>query len=285
MEAYCNSVAEAALVPAAVLRARLPDDHTQDWTLEQLSEIAEDFRVSKEVVLRRLLTMGFINPSLARLCLRFDTGADRSQVSGYLMQPQDFDVITAHAVDRDVVLVQNQFAGIGHPARPPHARMRLQLGHRVLQLQHEAGGTGGVVLGNEASNFIDAAQRRLRPLQRRRSGAVFGEHSLDLIVGGEFAGIGFLDALVDVTDLPGLALHIVGQRINGEEALGPRGGLGQLFDLVVERFGQADVDGLGGHGVTLCIACITAHSPLHRPDVKVTNDQARVTASKMRGTA
>jgi Zn-dependent peptidase ImmA (M78 family)/transcriptional regulator with XRE-family HTH domain len=58
VEAYCNAVAGAALVPATVLRARLPDGRPQDWTLEQLSEIADDFRVSKEVVLRRLLTMG-----------------------------------------------------------------------------------------------------------------------------------------------------------------------------------------------------------------------------------
>jgi len=35
-----------------------------------------------------------------------------------LVKPQDFDVITAHTVDGDVVLVQNQFTGTGHPTGP-----------------------------------------------------------------------------------------------------------------------------------------------------------------------
>ena len=78
----------------------------------------------------------------------FDTGPDLSQISGGVVQSQDFDVITAHTVDGDVVLVQDQFTGTRHPPRPPHARMHLQFGHRILQLQHEGGGSGGVVLGN-----------------------------------------------------------------------------------------------------------------------------------------
>jgi len=53
---------------------------------------------------------------------------------------------------------------------------------------------------------------------------------------------------VNVTDLPGFTLHIVGQRIDGRKALGPCGRLGQLFDLVAKRLGQAYVDGSGGHG-------------------------------------
>ncbi len=38
------------------------------------------------------------------------------------MKPQNFDVITAHTVDGDVVLVQHQFTGTGHPTGPARAR-------------------------------------------------------------------------------------------------------------------------------------------------------------------
>ena len=69
---------------------------------------------------------------------------------------------------------------------------------------------------------------------------------------------------MNVSNLPGFALHIVGQRINGQKALGPGGRLGQLFDLVVKRLGKAYVDGSGGHGVTLPCMCITPHYPLHK---------------------
>jgi hypothetical protein len=38
-------------------------------------------------------------------------------------------------------------------------------------------------------------------LSRAVTAAVFGKHGLDLIVGGEVASIGVLDALVDVTNM------------------------------------------------------------------------------------
>jgi len=73
-----------------------------------------------------------------------------------VVKPQDFDVITTHTVDGDVVLVQNQFTGTGHPTGPAYARIHLQFGHGVLQRQHKAACSRSVVLGNEASNVIEA---------------------------------------------------------------------------------------------------------------------------------
>lgn len=58
IEAFCNAVAGAALVPQDVLQKILPENHPVDWTFEELEEIAKNFQVSKEVILRRLLIMG-----------------------------------------------------------------------------------------------------------------------------------------------------------------------------------------------------------------------------------
>lgn len=86
-----------------------------------------------------------------------------------MVQPQNFNVITTHTINGDVIFVQNQFAGARNPSSPAHAH---------------------------------------------RSCAVFAKYRLDLLDGGEFTGIGFLKALVSVTDLPTLTLHVAGQRIN-----------------------------------------------------------------------
>jgi muramoyltetrapeptide carboxypeptidase len=64
----------------------------------------------------------------------------------------------------------------------------------------------------------------------------------------QLAGIGFLNALINVAILSALILNLVGQQFDGQKALGACGGLGRLFDLVVERLWQAYVDGSGGHG-------------------------------------
>ena len=65
--------------------------------------------------------------------------------------------------------------------------------------------------------LCDAPNRRdaklgLDPLDQHRSSAVSGENRFDLLIGGQFASIGFLDGLMNVTNLPGLTLNIVGQR-------------------------------------------------------------------------
>jgi Zn-dependent peptidase ImmA (M78 family) len=60
LEAYCNHVAGATLVPAAQLLAR-PEvraaNEKSEWTPEQLSALSRAFWASREVVLRRLLTL------------------------------------------------------------------------------------------------------------------------------------------------------------------------------------------------------------------------------------
>jgi hypothetical protein len=53
------------------------------------------------------------------------------------VQPEDFKVIATHAVDGDVVLVQDQFSCAGNTAWPAHTGVILQLCHRVFQLQHK----------------------------------------------------------------------------------------------------------------------------------------------------
>ena len=70
--------------------------------------------------------------------------------------------------------------------------------------------------GDEISDLINAAKRRPGPLHGHGSGAVLGKHAFDLLVGSELAGVGFLHAFVDVTNLPGLPLHVAGQGVDGQ---------------------------------------------------------------------
>ena len=60
-EVYCNAVAAATLIPKALLmeteRARTADTTTW-WSLEDLSVVSKEFGVSREAILRRLLTLG-----------------------------------------------------------------------------------------------------------------------------------------------------------------------------------------------------------------------------------
>ena len=83
------------------------------------------------------------------------------------MQSQNFNIVATNAVNGDVVLVQDQLARAGDAASPAHARMGLKFGHSGLQLQHKAGGTGRVVFGDEASNFINRRERCLGPLDQQ----------------------------------------------------------------------------------------------------------------------
>jgi len=72
----------------------------------------------------------------------------------------------------------------------------------------DAGTCGGLLC--DAPNPRDA-KLGLDPLDQHRSSAVSGENRFDLLIGDQFASIGFLDALMNVTNLPGLTLNIVGQ--------------------------------------------------------------------------
>jgi hypothetical protein len=100
-----------------------------------------------------------------------------------VLQSQDFDVIATHTVNGDVVLVQDQLTCARDPASPAHARMGLELGHGILQLQHKTGRAGRIVFGDEPGDFIDGWKRRLGPLDGRGSSAVFGEHCLHQVEG------------------------------------------------------------------------------------------------------
>jgi len=58
VEAFCNAVAGAALVPHDVLQQLLTGQHGAEWSMDELDELSRHFKVSKEVVLRRLLILG-----------------------------------------------------------------------------------------------------------------------------------------------------------------------------------------------------------------------------------
>lgn len=58
LESYCNAVAAEFLVPEAELRNLAPGNGVTYWDEEALSSLARAFSVSREVVLRRLLTIG-----------------------------------------------------------------------------------------------------------------------------------------------------------------------------------------------------------------------------------
>lgn len=58
VEAFCNAVAGATLVPSQAIAAIAPESQPYDWSLEDLENFAKEFSVSKEVVLRRLLILG-----------------------------------------------------------------------------------------------------------------------------------------------------------------------------------------------------------------------------------
>ena len=57
VEAFCNAVAGTTLLPNPIITEIAPKRQPRDWTQEELSTIAKSFSVSKEVVLRRLLTL------------------------------------------------------------------------------------------------------------------------------------------------------------------------------------------------------------------------------------
>lgn len=61
--------------------------------------------------------------------------------------------------------------------------------------------------------------------------AILREEGIYFAIACELAAIGLRNALLDVLDLPGLGFHIVPQRSHGNCALGPAGGLGELFEL------------------------------------------------------
>ena len=63
IEAFCNAVAGNVLVPADALLAELPHQHSHSWDMNELEALSSQFSVSREVVLRRLLTLGRTTPA------------------------------------------------------------------------------------------------------------------------------------------------------------------------------------------------------------------------------
>lgn len=65
LEVFCNAVAGALLVPVEALLSRpeVIGNASMEWPEETLTRIARAFRVSREVIVRRLLTAGKTKPS------------------------------------------------------------------------------------------------------------------------------------------------------------------------------------------------------------------------------
>ena len=55
------------------------------------------------------------------------------------MKSQNFNVITAHAINSNVVLVHDQLAGSRDPACSAHTRMGLKLGQHIVRITHNIG--------------------------------------------------------------------------------------------------------------------------------------------------
>jgi Zn-dependent peptidase ImmA (M78 family) len=67
LEAFCNAVSAATIVPKKELVELVSGRYSEKWTMEELAELAKTFSVSKEVILRRLLTVGLTSENYYRL--------------------------------------------------------------------------------------------------------------------------------------------------------------------------------------------------------------------------
>jgi Zn-dependent peptidase ImmA (M78 family) len=65
IEVFCNRVAGSVLVPVAMLQKRIADLRIADIEADELpiEELSREFSVSREVIVRRLLTLGYVTPS------------------------------------------------------------------------------------------------------------------------------------------------------------------------------------------------------------------------------
>ena len=102
------------------------------------------------------------------------------------MQSQNLNYIATHAVNGNVVFVQDKLTHARDAASPADARMCLKLGYGGLQLKRKTGGAGGVVFGDEASDVIYIRELCLGPLDQHESSAVFGEYRFNLLIACEF---------------------------------------------------------------------------------------------------
>lgn len=100
-EARCNEIAASALIPAQrllseALIVRYPNHRM--WNLDQLSELAAPYGVSREAVLRRLLTLG--------LTTRSHYQDIRAQLQAQYSSPKSKKELTG-GPDRDVMILRN----------------------------------------------------------------------------------------------------------------------------------------------------------------------------------
>lgn len=58
VESFCNAVAAAVLMPAAQVQQLVPAARPREWTLDELGDLSQSFRVSREAMLVRLVTLG-----------------------------------------------------------------------------------------------------------------------------------------------------------------------------------------------------------------------------------
>lgn len=91
LEARCNAIAAAVLMPAAEVRTRpeviARSDIPASWTYDTLRTVAAQFGVSAEAFLRRLSTLGLVPVELyrqrrAEFIAAHDDEADRNRASG-----------------------------------------------------------------------------------------------------------------------------------------------------------------------------------------------------------
>jgi Zn-dependent peptidase ImmA (M78 family)/DNA-binding XRE family transcriptional regulator len=67
VEAFCNRVAGAVLVPAGALRDEIGSAYKSRWADDEIADLSERFAVSREVILRRLVVLGVATEDFYRL--------------------------------------------------------------------------------------------------------------------------------------------------------------------------------------------------------------------------
>lgn len=119
LEAYCNQVAGATLVPTAELLARdeVRSHESSEWPEEVLRTLARSFAVSREVILRRLLTL--------RLTTEAFYATKRTQYAKEWAAKRSRDAELAKLRDTPIII-------------PPHKKRLSQHGRKFTSLVLEA---------------------------------------------------------------------------------------------------------------------------------------------------
>lgn len=91
VEVYCNGFAGALLVPRTALEARVdPKRRRKEWSDVDLRELAGSFKVSTQVILRRLVTIGFATEDFYRRRHKaWRTRAPSAKRRGFGVAPAD----------------------------------------------------------------------------------------------------------------------------------------------------------------------------------------------------